>query len=60
MMKIKTNIKSGNGLGDCVAKIAHALKLDEAAEKYEQLSGKSCGCKKRQEILNNAMPEVMI
>ncbi len=30
-MKVRTNIKAGMGLGDCVAKIAHALNLDDIA-----------------------------
>ncbi len=57
-MKVKTNIKAGMALGDCVAKIAHALGLDQVAEKYENATGKSCGCKERQEILNKAAPHV--
>ncbi len=57
-MKVKTNLKAGMGLGDCVAKIAHALALDQMAEKYEGVSGKPCGCKQRQENLNKAVPHV--
>jgi hypothetical protein len=57
-MKVKTDIKGGKGLGDCVADIAHALGLDEMAKKYEQTSGKPCGCRERQEILNKVIPDV--
>jgi len=57
-MRIKTGIKGGKGLGDCVADIANALGLDEVAKKYEQTSGKSCGCNDRREILNKAVPNV--
>jgi len=57
-MKVRTNIKAGMGLGDCVAKIAHALKLDDIAKKYEHASGQSCGCKERQEILNKLVPHI--
>ncbi len=46
------------GLGDCVAKIAGVLGLDEAAKKYEQVTGENCGCKKRQEMLNKAVTNV--
>jgi len=60
-MKLKTGIKSGNetGLGDCVAKIATALGLDQVASEYEDLTGKPCGCAKRREMLNRLMPEVI-
>jgi hypothetical protein len=57
-MKVRTHLKSGMGLGDCVAKIAHALGLNQLAEKYEEVSGKPCGCKQRQEMLNKAVPDV--
>jgi len=57
-MKVRTNIKAGMGLGDCVAKIAHALNLDDIAKKYEHASGQSCGCKERQEILNKLVPHI--
>lgn len=57
-MKIKTQIRSGMGLGDCMANIAQALGLDEMAKKYEEISGQSCGCEKRKEILNRIVPEL--
>lgn len=45
------------GLGDTVAKIAEALKLDQAAQKIAELAGKKdCGCKKRKEKLNDLFP----
>jgi len=60
-MKLKTGMRSGSqaGLGDCVEKIAAALGIDRAAAKYEQVSGKSCGCAKRKEMLNNLVPKVI-
>jgi len=57
-MKIRTNLKAGMGLGDCIAKITHSLGLDQVAGKYEEITGKSCGCKQRQEMLNKAVPNV--
>lgn len=45
------------GLGDDVEKIAHALKLDQVAEKVAKLVGKKdCGCSKRKETLNKLFP----
>lgn len=57
-MKARTAIKAGKGLGDCLAEIAHALKLDDAAKKFEQVTEQPCGCKERQGILNNLVPNV--
>ncbi len=55
-MKVKTGIYSGNGLGDTVADLTHLTGLDKLAHFYEQVSGKSCGCKDRQEKLNALFP----
>jgi len=45
------------GLGDDVAKIASAMRLDVAANRIAQSMGKKdCGCKKRQEKLNQMFP----
>ncbi len=57
-MKVKTNIKAGTGLGDCIAKITHAPGADEVAKTYQQTTGKSCGCAMRQEMLNKIMSNV--
>lgn len=57
-MKVKSNIKSGQGLGDLIARMAGSLGFDKAAEKYEKTTGKSCGCEKRRKALNNAVPKV--
>lgn len=55
-MKVRTGIKAGNGLGDTVADIAHLTKMDQLAQTYTQLTGKDCGCKARQEKLNQLFP----
>ena len=52
-MKVKTGIIGGQGLGDTVADVTHLIGLDQMAQSYEELTGKSCGCKQRQEALNS-------
>jgi hypothetical protein len=55
-MENKTNEES-KGLGDTIAKITHATGLDVVAEKVAHVIGKEdCGCKKRQEKLNELFP----
>ena len=45
------------GLGDTIAKITSATKLDKLAEAIAQAAGaQDCGCNKRQEKLNNLFP----
>jgi hypothetical protein len=45
------------GLGDTIAKITSSTKLDKLAEAIAQAAGADdCGCKKRQEKLNNLFP----
>jgi len=53
---MKLNEKS-KGLGDTVAKFTHVTGVDRLAEQVAKLAGKEdCGCKKRQEQLNNKFP----
>lgn len=44
------------GLGDTVAKITKATGLDKLSEIYTEITGKPCGCAKRQEALNKLFP----
>lgn len=44
------------GFGDTVTKIAQKTGLDQVAKVYEKATGKDCGCKKRQDALNQAFP----
>jgi hypothetical protein len=45
------------GLGDSIARVTHATGLDRLAEKMAAARGKQdCGCKKRQERLNQLFP----
>jgi len=55
---MKENLpKKSRGLGDTVAKITHATKLDKIAEAIASAVGQEdCGCGKRQEKLNELFP----
>jgi hypothetical protein len=45
------------GLGDSIAAVTHATGLDRLAEKMAKARGKKdCGCKQRQERLNQIFP----
>lgn len=45
------------GLGDTIARATHATGLDRLAEKIATVRGRSdCGCKKRQEYINQLIP----
>lgn len=51
-----TNCKS-EGLGDTIAKITSATKLDKLAESIAKAAGSDdCGCKARQAKLNQMFP----
>lgn len=55
-MENKTSEES-RGLGDTIAKITHALGIDKVAEKVSEAVGADdCGCKRRQEKLNELVP----
>lgn len=47
---------SSRGLGDTIAKLTHVTKLDLLAETYTRITGKDCGCAKRQTKLNKLVP----
>ena len=56
-MENKTNNEQSKGLGDTIAKITHATGLDVVADKVAKAMGKEdCGCKRRQEKLNELFP----
>ena len=55
-MKVRTDIKTGRGLGDTVADLAHITGMDKVAQFYERVTGKSCGCDQRRETLNQVLP----
>ena len=51
------SINQHKGLGDTVAEVAKKLAIDKLADALAKAAGKEdCGCKKRQEFLNNLVP----
>jgi hypothetical protein len=44
------------GLGDTVANLAHATGLDRVAKRYERITGRCCGCDRRQADWNRRYP----
>lgn len=49
--------QKSKGLGDTIAKVTSATKLDKLAEKIAHIAGQSdCGCAERQETLNKLFP----
>ena len=50
-------MSKSKGLGDSIAKVTSATKLDKIAESIAKSLGKQdCGCSKRQEKLNKMFP----
>jgi hypothetical protein len=53
----KNETQESQGFGDTIAKVTNALGIDKLAEEVAQAMGKSdCGCKKRQQKLNEMFP----
>ena len=48
--------KPSRGLGDVVAKVTHWTGIDKAVKAVATATGTDCGCGKRQQKLNEAMP----
>lgn len=44
------------GLGDTVAKLAHAMGANKAAKFWEKITGIGCGCEERRKLLNQWWP----
>ncbi len=57
-MKVRTNIRAGQGLGDAVADLTHLTGLEQLANTYTQVTGKDCGCQARKQRLNQAIPNL--
>lgn len=46
-----------NGLGDTIASVTHFFGIDKVADAVAKLAGaEGCGCKERQEYLNQLFP----
>jgi len=49
--------KTSRGLGDTIAKFTHWTGLDKLAKRVANAAGKEdCGCERRREKLNKAIP----
>jgi hypothetical protein len=55
-MKVRTDLRAGQGLGDAVADFTQQTGLDQLASTYTKITGKDCGCKARQAKLNELGP----
>ena len=44
------------GLGDTIARLANVTGLARAAQAFERLTGRPCGCQQRRQRLNSAVP----
>ena len=56
---MKNPLEGHKGLGDTVAAAAKALAVDKLADQIAKLAGKEdCGCKKRQDKLNELFPYI--
>ena len=58
-MKVRTNLRAGQGIGDAVENTAGMLGFDKIANLYEQLTGNSCGCEERKQSLNRMLPQFL-
>jgi hypothetical protein len=53
----ETTTQESQGLGDTIAKVTNVFGIDKLAEEVAQAMGKKdCGCKKRQQKLNELFP----
>jgi hypothetical protein len=48
--------KKSIGLGDTIQKVTKALGIKKVVDKVSKVTGKDCGCNKRQETLNRFFP----
>ena len=44
------------GLGDTIEKITKATGIKKVVDTISKATGKDCGCSKRKEVLNKAVP----
>ena len=55
-MRIRAHVKAGKPLGDRVADFTHVTGLDKLSDAYEHITGRSCGCDERRQVLNRLIP----
>ncbi len=56
-LRVRTHLRAGKALGDCVLDVTHFMGFDKVAEFYTKITGKDCGCKGRQNWLNEKFPD---
>tara|TARA_R110002050_G_scaffold53460_1_gene121545 strand:+ start:5977 stop:6153 length:177 start_codon:yes stop_codon:yes gene_type:complete len=56
MISFHNSTVEDRGLGDTLARGFKALGIKKLADKYTEVTGKDCGCSKRQEKLNKIIP----
>jgi len=49
-------VPKSRGLGDTIEKITKVTGIKAVVDKVSEVTGKDCGCKERQEKLNNLFP----
>jgi hypothetical protein len=58
-LRLRTHLRSGKALGDCVEVLTHLIGADKVAEFYTDVTGKDCGCRGRQNWLNEHFPNFL-
>jgi hypothetical protein len=53
---VVTGIRAGRPLGDVIADVTHLTGIDQVAHLYERVTGRSCGCDERRQLLNRLFP----
>ena len=55
-MRIRFSNRKAEGLGDVIEKVTELTGIKAAVERRAAKTGKPCGCQKRKEALNKAVP----
>ena len=56
-LHVRTDLRVGKALGACILDVTHFMGFDKVAEFYTHMTGKDCGCKGRQDWLNEKVPD---
>lgn len=55
---VKVSIYAGKPLGNCFEDVTKFMGADKVARFYTEVTGKDCGCKGRQKLMNNLVPNL--
>lgn len=55
-LRVHSGLRAGKPLGDVLEDVTHTTGLVRLAELYTKITGKDCGCKGRQEVVNRMFP----